>query len=112
MGRTVTGVPYFISARLTYWLGYGGSGQVLFFGVGFVQDDPGVEGDETLGRGQERVYVELPDPGLLDDEPREAHEQPLHGSQIYRRPSPDALQRLGDAGPLDHPACQRRGERR
>jgi hypothetical protein len=38
-----------------------------------VQNDTGVEGYQALRRGQERVDVELLDPGLLDDELACAH---------------------------------------
>src|SRR3712207_7817035 len=52
----------------------------------------GVEGYQALRRGQERVYVHLPDPGLLHDELREAHEQLLEGADVDRVAAPDAAQ--------------------
>src|SRR3712207_8141755 len=60
------------------------------------------EGDQALWGGQERVDVELFDPGLLDDELARAHEQPLQGADVYRRPAPDAAEGLEDAGPFHH----------
>src|SRR5215212_2919977 len=57
-------------ADVLVWVGSnGGPGQVFFLDVRVVQDDPGVEGYETLWRGEKWIYVELPDDGLLDDEP-------------------------------------------
>src|SRR5215218_3913061 len=90
----------------------GGAGQLLFFCFRVVQDNAGVERDQALRGGEQRVYVELSHKGLLDDEPAETHEQLLQGSQIHRRPAPDTLEGLHDAGAFDQPARQGRGERR
>ena len=49
--------------------------KVLFARLRVVQNHAGVEGYEALGRGEERVDVQLFDPGLLDDELANAHEQ-------------------------------------
>src|SRR3712207_3191675 len=70
------------------------------------------EGDQALWGGQERVDVELFDPGLLDDELARAHEQPLQGADVYRRPAPDATEGLEDAGPFHHSPGERGGQRR
>ena len=64
------------------------SWEVLFLRLGVVQNDTGVEGYQALGRGQERVDVELFDPGLLDDELAYANEQPLQGADVDRAPCP------------------------
>jgi hypothetical protein len=40
---------------------------VLFARLGVVQNDAGVQGYQALGRGEERVDVQLFDPGLFDD---------------------------------------------
>ena len=44
---------------------------------GSCSDDAGVEGDQAVWRGQQRVDVDLLDPALLDDQLAEAHEQLL-----------------------------------
>ena len=79
--------------------------------LGVVQDDAGVEGDQALGRGQERVDVELLDPGLLDDELAEAHEQPLQRPDVDRRPplTPPSASKIGSA---PSSAGERGGQRR
>src|SRR5918997_515789 len=89
-----------------------GSWKVFVLGLGVVQNDAGVECYEALRRGQERVDVELFDPGLLDDELARANEQPLQGADVDRRPAPDATQCLEDAGPFHHPPGERGGQRR
>src|SRR5918994_1466172 len=89
-----------------------GSWEVFVLRFRVVQNDTGVEGYQALWRGQERVDVELPDPGLLDDELARANEQPLQGADVDGRPAPDATQRLEDAGPFHHPPGERGGQRR
>src|SRR5829696_8583576 len=89
-----------------------GSWEVFVLRFRVVQNDTGVEGYQALWRGQERVDVELFDPGLLDDELARANEQPLQGADVDWRPAPDATEGLEDAGPFHHPpgerGCQRR----
>src|SRR5215208_1998354 len=87
----------------------GGSWEVFVLRLRVVQNDTGVEGYQALRRGQERVDVELFDPGLLDDELARANEQPLQGADVDRRPAPDATQRLEDTGPFHHPPGERGG---
>src|SRR5918995_1654106 len=89
-----------------------GSWEVFFLRLRVVQNDTGVEGYQALRRGQERVYVELLDPGLLDDELARANEQPLQGADVDRRPTPDSTQRLEDSGPFHHPSGERGCQRR
>src|SRR5215208_2876695 len=88
----------------------GGSWEVFVLRLRVVQNDTGVEGYQALRRGQERVDVELFDPGLLDDELARANEQPLQGADVDRRPAPDATQRLEDAGPFHHSPGERGGQ--
>src|SRR5215204_2465534 len=101
IGRIVAGVP----SRNSSW-------ETFFLHLRVVQNDTGVEGYQALRRGQERVDVELLDPGLLDDELARANEQSLQGADVDRRPAPDSTQRLEDSGPFHHPpgerGCQRR----
>src|SRR5215204_791056 len=89
-----------------------GSWELFVLHLRVVQNDTGVEGYQALRRGQERVDVELFDPGLLDDELARANEQPLQGADVDRRPAPDATEGLEDSGPFHHPpgerGCQRR----
>src|SRR5829696_852262 len=89
-----------------------GSWEIFFLRLGIVQNDAGVEGYQALLRGQERVDIELLDPGLLDDELARTNEQPLQGADVDRRPSPDATERLEDAGPFHHSPGERGGQRR
>src|SRR5918994_1188080 len=88
-----------------------GSWEIFVLRLGVVQNDTGVEGYQALRRGQERVDVELLDPGLLDDELAGANEQPLQCADVDGRPTPDASQRLEDAGPFHHPSGERGGQR-
>ena len=80
--------------------------------VRVVQDHAGVEGDQALGRGEQRVDVDLLDPGLLDDELAEADEQLLQRARSTGARPRTPLQRLEDAGLLHHPPRQRGVQRR
>ncbi len=80
--------------------------------LGPVERDARVEGEQSLGRGEQRVDVDLGDPALLDDEQAEADEQLLQRGGVDRPPAADAAKRAGDRRPLDHPPGQRRRQRR
>src|SRR5215203_780867 len=86
--------------------------QVLLARVGIVQNYAGVEGRQAPGRGEERVDVELLDPGLFHDELAHAHEQLLQRANVDRGLAPDAAQRLEDACLLHHTPRERGGQRR
>ena len=76
-----------------------------------MKNDPRVERDEFLGRGEERIDVYLGDAALLGDEQGEAHEQLLKSGRIDGTAAANALEGLGDPGPLDHAPGERRVER-
>ena len=80
--------------------------------VGRVEDDPRVEGDDPLGRGEQRVDVDLGDPRLLGDELAEADEERGEHVDVDRPPAADAAERLRDRRLLDQAPRERRVERR
>ena len=91
----------------------GEPGQVGLGDVGPVQDDPGVERDQPLGRGEQRVDVDLRDPALLDDEQAEPHQQLLQGVEVDRARGRGRRRSASEiVGPLDHPPRERRVQRR
>ena len=91
----------------------GGAGQPVRIDLRPVQDHPGVQRDQPLGRGEQRVDVDLLDPRLLDHQPTEPDQQPLQRAQIDGRvTAADPLQELEDPGALHHPPRQRRVQRR
>ena len=42
-----------------------------------MQHDARIECQKLFFSGEQRIDIDLPDPGLLDDELAEAHEEPL-----------------------------------
>ena len=87
-------------------------GKLAFLDVLAVQDDAGVERQQPLGRGQQRVDVDFLDPALLDHELAEADQQLLERGQVDRLAAAHALERLVDLGLLHHAARQGGVERR
>ena len=65
-----------------------------------------------LGRGEQGVDVDLLDPGLLDDQLAEPHQELLQGREVDRLAAADALQGRVDPGLLHHPPGQGRVQRR
>ena len=86
-------------------------GQLLFRGLWIVEDDAGVESDEVIGGGKERVDVNFLDPALLGDELAEADHELLEGGQVHGFAAAHALERLVDLGALHHALGQGRVER-
>ena len=77
-----------------------------------MEHDAGIERDQALRRGEQRVDVDLLDPALFDDELAEADQQLVERGEVDRRAAADALQRGEDLRPLHHPPRERRVERR
>ena len=48
-------------------------------------------GRDPLGRGEQRIDIDLLDPRLLDDQLAEPHQELLKRGQVDRRPAADAL---------------------
>ena len=83
-------------------------GQILGGDVGWVEDDAGIEGQESVRRREQRVDVELGDGGLLHYQLAEAYEQLLETGHIDAGLTADALEGGVDLGPLHHPTRQGR----
>ena len=87
----------------------GGARQLVRIDLRAMEDHPGVERDQPSGRGEQRVDVDLLDPGVFDHQPAEPDQQPLQRAEIDGSvTAPDALQELEDPGLLHHPPRQRR----
>ena len=103
----------------------GEPGQLVFANLRRMQDDARVERDQPAralcsrlrrrcarGRGgEQRVDVDLLDPGLLDHELAETHQQARQRVEVDRRAAAHALERLVDHRLLHHAPRQRRVER-
>ena len=87
-------------------------GEVLVLGRSGMQHDARVERQQALGRGQQRVDVDLLDPRLLDHELAEADEQLFQAGEVHRRAATHAFERLVDLRLFHHAARERRGQRR
>jgi hypothetical protein len=100
-------------AGVPAWIGADGQArQVLDVRCRIVEDDPRVERDQALRRGEQRVDVELADPALLDDELAEADEELLQLVQVHALAAADPLESPIDRRVLHHPPSERGGERR
>jgi hypothetical protein len=77
-----------------------------------VKDDTGVEGEEVVRRGEQRIDIDLLEDRLLHHKLAEAHDQTLQHGEVHRRATADALQRGEDPRPLHQATGKRRRERR
>ncbi len=85
--------------------------QVRVRHVARVQDDAGIERQQAVRGGQQRVDVQLGDGRLLDDQLAEADHELLEGSHVDAATAAHALEGRVDLGALHHAARQRRGQR-
>ena len=95
-------------------MGYGTDGGLGQFVLGHfraVHHHARIQRQQPLGRGQQRVDVDLLDPALLDHQLAEAHQQVFQRRQIHRLAPAHALQRGEDLGLL-HQAQRQRGVQR
>src|SRR5215469_18976105 len=73
---------------------------------------PRVERQQTFGGREQRIDVDFLDPGLLDDQLAEAHQQLFQGCHAHRLAPANAFQSLEDVGLLHHPKRKRGVQRR
>ena len=90
----------------------GGTRKLVFGRVRLVQDDAGVERDQAIGRGEQRVDVDLFDPALLDDQLAEADDQGIERVEVDGFAAAHAFERGEDLRLLHLMAGERGGERR
>ena len=108
-------MPSLAVQGLTYWVGYGRiAGRRISASSYFrtVDDHARIERQQPIRRSQERVDVELLDPGLLDDQMAEAHEKLFKSREVNRPAAAHAFERSDDPGLFHHPPGQRSVERR
>ena len=74
--------------------------------VGSVDDHPGIQRQEPLGRGEQGIDVNLLDPLLLDDQMAEPDQELLEGSEVDRPATADSLECGVDLRLLHHPPSQ------
>ena len=77
-----------------------------------VQNHAGVQRQQLLRPGQQRINVDFLDPFLFHHQIAEAHQQPFERGEIHWFAASHTLQRAKDHGALDQPASQRGIERR
>ena len=73
-----------------------------------MEDDPGVEGDDSLRRGEERVDIDLRDPRLLGDELTEADEERSENVDVDRSTAADPAKGAGSPGRSPRLPCRPR----
>ena len=84
----------------------GEPGQFVLGGLWVVQDHPGVERDEVIGGGEQRVDVDFLDPRLLGHELAEADHDFFERGEVHRLAAAHAFERVIDLGALHHAAGQ------
>ena len=67
-----------------------------------MQDDAGVEGDEVIAGGKERVDVNFLDPALFGDELAEADHELFEGGEVHRLAAAHAFEGVVNLGALHH----------
>ena len=87
-------------------------GQLVLGRLRVVQDDAGVERDQVVAGGKQRVDVDLLDPALFGDELAEADHELLQGGEVHRLAPAHAFEGVVDLGALHHAPGQGGVERR